>query len=113
MQGIARAMFGTAEDRADFEAITTLRAAVQRQILCQTTGAVLDVRTAVYVSITDPASEARSALAVTGEAWDRAREQVLSVATDRGWTVEVTDGRHYTAKGTRRKAAPARSALAL
>lgn len=79
----------------------TLLYAVQRKIFCAVSGIVLDVRTAVLVTITTPngatASEAYAPDVWTGPTGDAIR----GVAAARNWTVEVIDGRVVNGRKSR------------
>ncbi|MFR9780430.1 hypothetical protein ACL02O_30825 [Micromonospora sp. MS34] len=65
--------------------------AVQRQIQCQRTGAILDVRTAVLA--TTVLGDKRGSWVLTGEAWDEMEEWTRAKAAEIGATLEVIDGR--------------------
>lgn len=83
-----------------------LLAAVMRQIFCQKTGRVLDIRTAVLTTITREADADRKAVNVsvimTGEAFDAVGgyDHAKATAATCGGTFEVIDGRDYRADGT-------------
>jgi hypothetical protein len=82
-----------------------LLGAVMRQIFCQKTGTVLDIRTAVFTTITRDASNDSAAInvavIVTGDAFDAMGgvEHAKATAATCGGTFEVIDGRDYTARG--------------
>ncbi|MFU8873227.1 hypothetical protein [Micromonospora sp. SL4-19] len=88
---LAALMADNDADREKFLNREVLRHAVMRQITCERTGQVLDVRTAVLV--TWIRGDSRSAVAVTGEAWDEVAAHVQAKVADLGAELEVIDGR--------------------
>jgi hypothetical protein len=88
---------------------SSLRFYVQRQIFCQITGQVLDVRRAVALRAEDPAGHTATVV-MTGDAWDASKEKVLANAAAGGIKTEVLDGRelHKRARqgGRRRMMVP-------
>lgn len=103
MTGMAAALFGDDIDKAAFENRTTLLAAVMHAITCMVSGAILDIRTAVLVTVEYPGSggPARTAIVCTGTAFDELGgvDHARSVAEKVNGTFEVIDGREFTAKG--------------
>lgn len=107
MIGMAAALFGDEIDRLAFENRSSLLAGVQHQMFCRASSAVLDVRTAVLVTLVGP-DGARGASVYTGTAWDTLSTRLRPAAEELGVTVEVIDGREFTARGVYRKAVRAR-----
>jgi hypothetical protein len=104
--GIMDAIMGDEIDRDAYVNHQTLLYAVQREMFCQDTGAILDVRRAVLSTVRLPDGTAAS-LIRTDEAFERVggTEQVRAVADHFGGTYEVIDGRDFTADGKLRAAA--------
>lgn len=104
--GIAQAMLS--DDPAYRDAIVNravLLAAVQRQMFCQGTGRVLDVRTAVLVTFKQ-GDKSGGAMVLHGDAYDESWKTIVEeAAREAGYAVETIDGRDYTAKGEPRKRA--------
>ena len=98
MRGMAAAILGTDADRDAFIDREALRHAVSHRIFCERTGAVLDVRTAVLVTVIK--GEKRGAMVLTGTAWDAIAERMEALADQAGATVEVIDGRHFSRRRT-------------
>lgn len=93
MSGVWAAMAsGSDEEREAALNREVLRAAVMRQITCPRSGAVLDVRTAVYYRVTAPGGST-GADCVTGEAFDVMEEQLRDTCTRKNIELEVIDGR--------------------
>ncbi|MFI7283103.1 hypothetical protein ACIBOV_22865 [Micromonospora chersina] len=88
---LAALMADNDADREKFLNREVLRHAVMRQITCERTGQVLDVRTAVMVTWIK--GDSRSAVVVTGEAWDEVGESVRAKVAELGAELEVIDGR--------------------
>ena len=107
MIGMAAALFGDELDKEAFTNRSALLMAVQHQMFCRASGACLDISSAVLVTLTGP-NGGRGASVYTGPAWDemapRLREQCEAASV----TVEVIDGRDFTAKGAYRAAVRAR-----
>ncbi len=82
-------------DRAAAEDLAVLLAAVQRQIFCPYTGNVLDIRTAVLVTV--PGS---NPTIIAGTAWAKCAADILAKFPD----TAVINGADYTANGTLRAA---------
>lgn len=117
---VMRAMMATDEiERAAYLDRISLRDMVQRYITCQLTGAVLDIRSAVVVTLRrdsedgpETASFVMTAAAYDSEGKRRAHEAVAAMA-ERGTVIvaQVIDGRDYTARGLlKAKARAAREA---
>lgn len=108
MIGMAAMVFGDEIDRTAAVDREGLLYAVQRTIQCMATGAILDVRSAVLVTISSTEDEPRTLamLVVTGAAYDKlgGLDHVRATAQKYSATYEVTDGRDYTAAGALRKA---------
>lgn len=99
--GMMDAIMGDDIDRDAYVNYQTLLYAVQRQMFCQATGVVLNVRSAVLSSVSLPDGRA-AALIRTAEAYDEVGglDQVKAVtAAFPGATYEVIDGRDFTADG--------------
>ncbi len=64
---------------------------VQRQIMCQHTGKILDVRTAVMVTIKTPAQTVVDVM--DPGHYDTIADAVAKVCEAKGYTLEVVDGR--------------------
>ncbi len=76
-----------------------LKAAVQKQIFDNETGAVLDVRRAVLITVTPPADRGRAVMEVfDAERWDGVAEHFTTVCRDKGIALEVIDGRQVYAE---------------
>ena len=107
MIGMAAALFGDEIDRQAAIDREGLLYAVQRAMFSPS-GALLDVRSAVLITITSTEDEPRTLAmtVVTGAEFDTMGgiEHTRSVAAKYSATFEVTDGRHYTASGSLRKA---------
>jgi hypothetical protein len=101
---MAAALFGDEIDRTAYVDREGLLYAVQRTIMCQAGGGILDVRTAVYVTISREGNTL-AALVVTGAKFDEigGMAHVHATAEKFSATFEVIDGRHYKADGTLRK----------
>lgn len=82
-------------DRAAAEDLAVLLAACQRQIFCPYVGTVLDVRTAVLVTLPD----ARPTI-MAGTAWAKIAADILAAYP----LAVVVNGADYTANGTLRAA---------
>lgn len=104
--GIARAIM--TNDPIEREAAINrevLLAAIMRQIFCQKTGNVLDVRTAVLTTIHRPEGEHGAAITasviMTGDAFDANGGVSFARETAEKYhaAYEVTDGRDYRADG--------------
>lgn len=80
----------TAADRV------ALRAAVQHQITDNETGTVLDVRTAVLVSVTPPGGR-RVMEVIDGPRWDTIADTWTAIAAEKNIALEVSDGRQLFA----------------
>ncbi len=76
-----------------------LKAAVQRQITDNETGVVLDVRTAVLVTVTPPTGRAVMEV-FDGPRWDTLAEPWARIAAAKHITLEVIDGRQVYADTT-------------
>ncbi len=94
MDGILRAIADgmSMEDATDFE---VLRYAVGRQITDNKTGAVLDVRRAVLLTLTIGSGDTakRVAEVFEGDRFDTLAGHYRTTAAERGWTLEIIDGR--------------------
>lgn len=106
--GMAALLFGDEIDRnaaADREALLF---AVQREITCPVSGAILDIRTAVLITITSTEETPQTLvmMVMTGDAFDKLGgiDHVRATAERFAATFEVIDGRVYTASGALRKA---------
>lgn len=77
------------EQRGNAELV---RFAVMRAITCPGTGRVLDARTAVLVMPSEGAARV-----VSGSWWDEKRAEIEERATEHGVTLEVHDGRTFSA----------------
>lgn len=88
---------------ADFDMLSTdplelrvkrelLKFEVQKQITCPRTGDVLDVRTAVAVTVKN-AQGGESTFAMVGTEWDKIANHIQHLAVEQKCTVEVLDGR--------------------
>jgi len=104
--GIMDAIMGDEIDRDAYVNYQTLLYAVQREMFCQDTGAILDVRRAVLSTVRLP-DGAAVALIRTDEAFDRVGgvDLVKATADHFGGTYEVIDGRDFTDDGKLRAAA--------
>lgn len=89
--GLLRALSGSDEDREAYINAEVLRAAVMRSITCPRSGAVLDIRTAVYFRV-ELAGKA-AAECVTGAVWDAIREPLTARCAELDASLEVIDGR--------------------
>lgn len=69
-----------------------LKYAVQKQITCPRTGQVLDVRTAVAVTVKN-SKGGESTFAMVGTEWDKIANHIQHLAVEQKCTVEVLDGR--------------------
>lgn len=78
-----------------------LRYAIIRQIFCERSGVVLDIRTAVLATATKD-GQSRSVI-LAGPAFDEVRDELERRAEAIGAEMTVIDGRNYTAKGELRK----------
>lgn len=96
-----RVLFGNPMERAAEEDRVELLMAVQRQMFCQRSGAVLDVRTAVLVRVTVPTLDSPVLVIMTGEEYDNGGAEQARTICERfeGATVSTVDGRDYTAAG--------------
>lgn len=66
----------------------TLRAAVMRKIMCDVTGEVLDVRTAVYIGTSG------QSFVIPGTLWDSHETPLREGIAAQGWEItDVIDGR--------------------
>lgn len=73
-----------------------LKAAVMRQIMCRRSGAVLDVRSAVYFKVE---LRGRSAAEVIdGAMWDAIADKITTSCEAQGAAIEVIDGREINAR---------------
>ncbi|WP_124821915.1 hypothetical protein [Micromonospora ureilytica] len=79
------------DDREKFISREVLRHGVMRQIVCERSGKVLDVRTAVMV--TTVKGDTRCAYVLDGDAWDEVDPALRAKAAELGMEVEVIDGR--------------------
>lgn len=69
-----------------------LKYAVQKQITCPRSGAVLDQRTAVLMTVkNDKGGE--SSMVMAGTEWDEIANRITTMAAEQNCTVEVLDGR--------------------
>ncbi|OKI45095.1 hypothetical protein [Micromonospora sp. CB01531] len=68
-----------------------LRHAVSREMFCQRTGRVLDVSTAVLVTVVH--GQSRRAVILDGAAFDEVAEGLRSRAATLGASLEILDGR--------------------
>lgn len=93
---IARAIMSPDRlDRAAAEDLAVLLAGVQRAIFCPYTSVLLDIRTAVMITL----PESRPTI-MAGKAWDRISADIIAAYP----LVIIVDGRDYTANGTLRAA---------
>jgi hypothetical protein len=99
MREMADALLGTDADRDAFINLEALRHAVSRHMFCQWTSVILDVRTAVLVTLAK--GDDRASWVVTGTAWDAVTKGFTQAATKNDMTVEAIDGRqlHARSKG--------------
>lgn len=81
-----------------------LKGAVQRQIMCPISGAVLDIRSSVLFTATTPHNGRERSLCLDGETWDhneptlRARATSLAAQHNVAIVIAVIDGRVINAK---------------
>lgn len=106
MIGMAAALFGDEIDKLAFENRSSLLMAVQHQMFCKLSGAVLDIRTAVMATVV--LGESRGAAVYDSKAWDEFYPGLREQCTKLGATIEIIDGREFTARGEYRKAVRAR-----
>lgn len=107
MRGMAAALFGDEIDRQAYVDREGLLYAVQTAIMCRAGGGVLDVRSAVYITITGEDDKTLAALVVTGAKFDEMGGEAKVQETAQRFSAtsyEIIDGRHYKADGTLRKA---------
>lgn len=91
-RNVFRALLADNEaDRERFFNREVLQHGVMRQIVCEFSGELLDVRTAVMV--TTVKDDSRSAWVLVGEAWDEVEPRLRAKAAELGMEVEVIDGR--------------------
>jgi hypothetical protein len=99
-RGVIAAILGDDIDRDAYVNRKVLLSAVRHEMVCQSSGVILDIRSAVMSTVTMP--DGRTiAIITTGEAFDAqgGREHVKAVADHYGATFEIIDGRDYTAAG--------------
>lgn len=88
---IARAIMSPDRlDRAAAEDLAVLLAGVQRAIFCPYTSVLLDIRTAVMITL----PEARPTI-MAGNAWDRISADIIAAYP----LIIIVDGRDYRADG--------------
>ncbi|MFD6636747.1 hypothetical protein ACFWDN_13100 [Micromonospora chalcea] len=81
-------------ERERYINLQTLRMMVSQRIFCAATEQVLDVRTAVAVTMRRESDGAASTWVMVGEEWDKRADTIRGiVAKEDGMTVEVIDGR--------------------
>lgn len=68
-----------------------LRFAIQRQIMCNRSGRVLDMRTSVLITVS--LAGKRAAEVIDGPWWDGMADALRAACVDKGATLEVIDGR--------------------
>jgi hypothetical protein len=79
-----------------------LKAAVSKQMTDNETGTLLDVRTAVLITLTPPADRGRAVMEVfDGPRWDTVADTFATACAQRGIALEVIDGRKLYAGETR------------
>ena len=80
-----------------------LKAAVMRKITCPFSGVVLDIRKAVLFSVKSSTPGGASGSTVCdGAAWDKIADQTRAACVDKGFILEVIDGRVINAPRPRR-----------
>lgn len=100
MNDIERAIMGeiTVDEAVDREA---LKYAVQRAIFCPRSGVVLDVRTAVLVSLKGDDGSAKSEV-WDGAVWDATGPKLRELCAEKNVSIEITDGRVVNARKGRK-----------
>jgi hypothetical protein len=99
-KGMMAAILGDEIDRDAYVNREVLLSAVRHEMVCQSSGVLLDIGSAVMSTVTMPDSRTISII-TTGEAFDAqgGREHIKAVADRYGATFEIIDGRDYTAAG--------------
>jgi hypothetical protein len=88
-------MIGRISQEAGLRA-EVLMMGVQRQIMCDITGQVLDVRTAVYIETTG------KSFCISGDAWADKEAQLRTGIEYRGWKIgDVIEGKKLTEEGVK------------
>jgi hypothetical protein len=103
MNGIADAIMGNGDPTVAVNR-EVLKYAIQRQIFCKVSGRALDIRTSVLVTITT-ASGTTGSDVFDGSVWDLRADTVTAACAERGWTLDVIDGRIVNARKRRRNKA--------
>jgi hypothetical protein len=103
--GMMKAIFGDAVEQEAAINHQTLLAAVQTAMFCQLTGAILDVRTAVLITV-KRGEGVSTAVIETGAAYDEAGKAHVATVRERfpNATIEIIDGREFTSRGEYRAA---------
>ena len=84
--------FGTLREPDDIINREVLKAAVMRRITCPYSGAILDVRSAVYFHV-ETSGGASGGECVTGTQWDSMAAALVAACERQNVTLEVIDGR--------------------